>query len=271
MEKRQRLFIYDRKEIVVLILLGALVAVFAFTLGIHLGKRVGPKSGGLPPSDTTPALTQQDADPSRQDISEHSKGTHEVADEAMNQALHEEVQRTGIQMQTPKAVDLPNEPKARNAGATTPVEAPTRERAQGHAQDHSGDHEATEPPSKSLPSETRAEARKGGKRAAEHAPEQATAERATPEHAKAPAHAAGGKFTIQVGSYQTLGEARTLRERLESFGLKPYVRTANLGSKGTWHRVFVGNYTSSEEAAQMGSRYQSRKIIDSFVVAKAAE
>ena len=46
MERKKRLFIYEGKELTVLVILGSTVAAFAFTLGVHLGKRVSPKPAG---------------------------------------------------------------------------------------------------------------------------------------------------------------------------------------------------------------------------------
>ena len=52
MEQKQRFFIYDRKEMGVLLFLGVMVAIFAFTLGVHLGKKVAltrPRRGSATP------------------------------------------------------------------------------------------------------------------------------------------------------------------------------------------------------------------------------
>lgn len=118
MDQRQKLFIYDRKEMAVLVLLGIMVALFAFTLGVHLGKRVGSNNLAEHAAEATPAQTVADAIPDRQDFVEQSDGVANAVDETLNQALHEEVARTGIKLDTPRQVELPTETVSKNAGAT---------------------------------------------------------------------------------------------------------------------------------------------------------
>src|SRR5687768_1489129 len=107
MDQRQKLFIYDRKEMAVLVLLGIMVALFAFTLGVHLGKRVGSGTLADHADEVKAAQTVADALPDRQDFVEHGDGVATAVDETLNQALHEEVARTGIKLDTPRQVELP--------------------------------------------------------------------------------------------------------------------------------------------------------------------
>lgn len=126
MEKKQRLFIYDRKEIAVLLLLSVTVAAFAFTLGIHLGKRVGGRATAPTVGQLTPVGTVADKLPNRQEMVEHAKDSQFLAEETLNQSLHDEVTRTGVRLDVPRQIELPSKAKAKNAGATTqaPVQVP---------------------------------------------------------------------------------------------------------------------------------------------------
>lgn len=125
-QQKQKVFVYERKEIVLLSLLGMLVATFAFTLGIHLGKRVVPPPPPALPSEATSASTVGDAAPTRQEIQEQAKGLIDGADETVAQDLHEEVTKEGLKLSAGRQVELPKGTKTSNAGATTP-------RAQGHS------------------------------------------------------------------------------------------------------------------------------------------
>lgn len=214
MERKARLFIYDRREIAVLILLGVMVALFAFTLGVHLGKRVHPHALGVVPRDTRSAETVPDQIPNRQELTEQGKAAPQAGDEALTQALHDEVSKTGVKLDTPRQVELPDEPISENAGATTL------------------------------------------KRAATSAP------KATPRSA--------GHYTLQVGSYQTQGEAETQLKALAAHDLKAALKPVEIQGKGTWFRVYVGTFGSRDEAQTAGARYKSRKVIGSFVVANQA-
>lgn len=118
MKNKQRLFIYDRKEIIVLFLIVVMAGVFAFTLGVHLGKRVGPK-GMMATSNETPlATTLQDKLPNRQELDEQGQGSQQAIQETLSQELHNEVTRTGLKLEDQRQVDLPEKPKTKTAGAT---------------------------------------------------------------------------------------------------------------------------------------------------------
>lgn len=229
LEGKQRLFIYDRKELVVLLLIGTLVGAFAFTLGVHLGKKSAPfKGDASAQGDVPPVGTLQDKSPNRQELNEQAKGVPQAVDESLNQALHEEVQRVGIKLATPRPVDLPNAPKVDTGGATTAEntdKSHSKDQAKGSTKD--SDQEAAAP------------------------------------------HVS--RYSLQVGSFPSLGEAQAIRESLEARGLAPSIRSAELPGKGTWYRVFVGSYATKDEAEQLGARYQAQKFIQSFIVTQVSE
>ena len=122
-DPKQRIFIYDRREVAVLVLLGLMVAVFAFTLGVHLGKKVGEGGPAIASNEkgkqVITADTIDDTVPTRLEMSEQSKGVDVAIDESLNQVLHDEVARTGVKLQKKTQTKLPSKPASRNQGATT--------------------------------------------------------------------------------------------------------------------------------------------------------
>lgn len=120
MEPKHRFFIYDRKEMIVLSLLGVFVALFAFTLGIHLGKRLIPAHSGSG-SAVEAVSGAPDAIPGRQELVDASKDLQEQVDDSLSRSLHEEVVKTGIKLDQPRAVKLPENAKTTEAGATQAV------------------------------------------------------------------------------------------------------------------------------------------------------
>lgn len=212
MDRKPRLFVYDRVEILVLMGLGVIIAAFSFTLGVHLGKKVSPKDISAEKS-VSPIPTHGDKVPNRQEVAEYAGEAEKGAEEAMNQALHEEVQRQGIKLDQPRPTELPDKSAAEKSG---------------HAS-------------------------------------------SAPAVSTAPKAEVSGKFTLQVGSFPTIGEARALRDSLEAHGLKPFLKSAKVGGKGTWYRVFVGSFGSREEADQRGTQYQGKSYIESFVVTNSSE
>jgi len=113
MSTNQRVFIYDRKEIWVLILLGIMIAVFAFTLGVHLGKRVGVKGQVANTTEPKAVTTIKDNLPNEKELSEQVKVVGQVADESLSQSLHEELERTGLKVDVSRQVDLPRKAEKR--------------------------------------------------------------------------------------------------------------------------------------------------------------
>lgn len=108
MEQKQRFFIYDRKELWVLVLLGVMVAIFAFTLGVHLGKRVTTQTNVAHNGEVTPVQTLPDETLSKQELSDEAKHAEKTADETLHESAYEEVNKTGIKLDQAKPTELPS-------------------------------------------------------------------------------------------------------------------------------------------------------------------
>ncbi|MGB9367215.1 MAG: SPOR domain-containing protein [Xanthobacteraceae bacterium] len=72
-----------------------------------------------------------------------------------------------------------------------------------------------------------------------------------------PAQAAGGAYVVQVSAQKTEDEARAsfqvLQQKYPSVlsGRDPIIRRAELGQSGTWYRVHVGSFATSEQATAL--------------------
>lgn len=254
MDNGRRLLVYERKEILVLIALGVMVAIFAFTLGVHLGKKVGPRVVQNDSVETTSVGTTSDKVPTRQEIQDESKQQADgVVEDAMSQALHDEVQKTGLKMDQAKQVDLPSVTRSDHAGETT------HETKKSENETAPKKHETVKP-----------------KHVAEvhpaivGEPKQEKSEVLEDEvekplvHSKTMAHSK--KYSLQVGSFKTIEEAQEKMAELAKHGLEPVMKSVNLQGKGSWHRVLLGDYATRTEADHAGSDYKSKKMIASFVV-----
>ena len=89
MTEKAKIFIYERREMTVLLILGVLVAFFAFTLGVHLGKEVGGAPQIHTPADPALATPVDDKLAPRQELSEQSRVAPKVADEVLDQSVEE--------------------------------------------------------------------------------------------------------------------------------------------------------------------------------------
>ena len=231
MDQRRRLFIYDRKEVGILILLGVGVALFAFTLGVHLGKQVIPKTsetiGEAKPAD--PLLPAESQAPSRVEISGEVKNVPAAVDETLDQSLRDEIAKTGMKVDKARQVDLPGD-------VHKEISAPEV----GH-------------------SEVVAKS-KTAKRPVEHV---------TEKKAEAKSASTSSRFTLQVGSFPSLREAEPELLKLTENGLRAEVREVELAGKGKWFRLFVGQFDSVKDAEKAGKSFKKERRIVEFVVVRA--
>ena len=62
---------------------------------------------------------------------------------------------------------------------------------------------------------------------------------------------AGAGFTIQVASFQDKARAELVSEELKKKGYIPVISAKDLGDKGIWYRVSVGDFESEEKAREL--------------------
>lgn len=75
---------------------------------------------------------------------------------------------------------------------------------------------------------------------------------ATPE-----TNAMAGKYTIQLGSYNNLDEAKQFAEGFTVRGYSPIINEVKIEGKGTWYRVSLGLFNTVEEAKNYIKEEQS--------------
>jgi cell division protein FtsN len=88
-----------------------------------------------------------------------------------------------------------------------------------------------------------------------------------PDTATAPRRVDGGRYTVQVGSYNGRAQAEALRARLHAAGHDAYVAPGETGG-GTRYRVRVGTYATMEEARQAAVRLGSEAQVATFVTTR---
>ena len=83
-----------------------------------------------------------------------------------------------------------------------------------------------------------------------------------PELAK---DAGKGRFTLQLSSFQSRGEADAFVAELKKSGYAPTVAEANVEGKGTWFRVRLGGYASQTEAMAAKAEFEAKQKIIAYV------
>ena len=120
MRKQHPLFIYDHRELVTLGMLAVVAGVFMFTLGLHMGKRLGSRPViEITPNEGKGFPSVQDKVPNRQELFEQGRQGGEVADRLLGETLKDEVHKNQLRLEVQRQVELPGETKSDRAGATS--------------------------------------------------------------------------------------------------------------------------------------------------------
>jgi cell division septation protein DedD len=260
------MFIYDRKEVTVLTVLGVLVALFAFTLGVHLGKKVRGGLGSWTGPDAQSVDTATDKIPEPGDLTEQSKGAFGAVDDTLSHMLRDEVEKAGLKLDQGRQIDLPKGTVSKEGGATTEYKA--KDLAEAPV-----GQPATQP---AAPAHSEAAAPGAQKSDSAHAAPKVDSVPSAPK-GSAPAQPAAseaaipsGKFTLQVGSHPSLAESVEQMDRLKAQGLEAFRKSVDLREKGLWHRVYLGGYVSKEEAEKAGAKFRDQHLVESFVVTRSS-
>jgi len=75
----------------------------------------------------------------------------------------------------------------------------------------------------------------------------------------------GDYWTVQVKAFQDPAGAQELQTQLGASGNRAYVETADLGERGTWYRVCVGQYATEAGARAMAAALRERGGFDPWV------
>lgn len=244
MSEKPALYVVEKKEVVILVVLFVLVTVLAFTMGVRYGESVGKKA----------ALSQAQAEGEiGADHAEHTGGTlgatgggaeHDEEDSHGAAAGHgkeapaahgkEAASGHGEKTEAPKAVAK---------SAPEPSEAPGRDAADKNSDEYllnALKDSGVEPP--------------GGK---------------APNDAKLPSdvkRAKSGAYVIQVGSHPTKGEAESQVRMLSSKKIDAEILAPFKDRQGEWHRVVIGSYKTKREAEKEAGQLKAKGAILSYFV-----
>lgn len=74
-----------------------------------------------------------------------------------------------------------------------------------------------------------------------------------------------GSYSVQLGSFNSAGDAGAFKKRLLAKDLPAYVAEADLGAKGLWYRVRLGPYSDSDSAKRVQRLIEEKEQIKGFV------
>jgi DedD protein len=228
----------DGRQIFCLFCGGAVIASLVFVLGVMVGRRVEARgnperaAAGSPASDPLAALDQ---------FAAHGESEADTATDAQLPSALREGQAAPP---TPVDVSL-----ARPAPAPAPAAAPAKPQPEPEPK---AEPVKPEPPKVEPPKP-------------EPKPVAAKPVVEPPKPAEPPRADGKGRFTLQLSSFQTRGEADAFIAELKKSGYAPTVTEANVPGKGTWFRVRLGGYSSYDEAMAGKADFEAKAKIIAYV------
>ena len=118
--KKHVLFIYQRREILVFMSMAMTMTLFAFTLGLHMGKEISiPMDSPAIHVETKPVSTLNDQIPNLQELTAPGEDALENLDQRVTQETRIEIGESGLKVDHPRQLTLPKKPQSHAAGATT--------------------------------------------------------------------------------------------------------------------------------------------------------
>ncbi len=79
--------------------------------------------------------------------------------------------------------------------------------------------------------------------------------------------AENARYSIQVGSYQNVGEANGMVDRWKARGYPAYVMIADIPNRGRWYRVRIGGFASRGDASRYLAKLRVKENVrDALIV-----
>lgn len=186
MEENNKVVVFEKKEIALILIFVMVLIVTTFTLGIQLGKKLAFKDAGIK--------------------------TEDVKTVELKSNVEEDVEKTITQDEK-----LTDDEKLKKL----------MEESKGRLSDELSKFSSEEKPVN---------------QSTEAAPV---------------ANKQAGKYTIQLGSYNTVDEAKQFAEGFTVRGYSPIINEVKIEGKGVWYRVSLGLFNSTEEAKAYVKQEQS--------------
>lgn len=249
MSEKPALYVVEKKEVVILVMLFVLVTVLSFTMGVRYGESVGKKAAQL-----QAAAGEEHGG----EAAEHSGGTlgaaggghgeeaeehggHEAAGHGKESAEHGKDAGHGKEAAAAHGEKETTKPAPAKAAEAS---APGREAADKNSDEfllNALKEAGVEPP--------------GGKSAKNSAE--------LPSDVK---KAKSGTYVIQVGSHPTRGEAESQIRSLAAKKIEASVLSPFKDRQGEWHRVVIGSYKTKRDAERDANQWKAKGAILSYFV-----
>lgn len=246
MSDKPSLYVVEKREVVILVVLFVLVTVLAFTMGVRYGESVGKKAA------------QEQLAASAEHSGAASEATGGTLGAASGAGEHGAAAGHG------------EAAKDEHGSAEHHDEADKGAKPEVAAKSGEHDPEAA-PPAKDAADKNSDETLLNAlKEAGVEPPGGKTVNNAKlPPEVKAPKEVRripSGTYVIQVGSHPTRSEAEAQVRQLSAKKVSAEILPAAKDRQGEWHRVVVGKYKNKREAERDANALKNRRAIVSFFV-----
>ena len=186
MEENNKVIVFEKKEIILILIFVLVLIVTSFTLGIRLGKKLAFDDAGIKKEDVKAvelkSTVEEDAEVT---VSEDARLTDE---EKLKKLMEESKSRLTDELEKFSTDESSAAPKADTPSTPSPM---------------------------------------------------------------------AGKYTIQLGSYNNIEEAKQFAEGFTVRGYSPIINEVKIEGKGTWYRVSLGLFDTVDEAKSYIRQEQS--------------
>ena len=224
MEDKSKLFVFDKKEVLLIFVFILVIASTAFTVGVRMGMKWQLENQGITKADIdTVKLKSQNEEYADKLLNEKANTEKDIKEEA-NKRLKEEIERAG---KGTTNLELKQEVKIKEETATEQTTDSKPDTGNLIDSYNITDDKTT---------------------AVEDTPKEAVEDINQQDGDVQLANNLKGKYTVQVGAYKTLDEAKSFASGFEVRGYSPIINEVKIPNKGTWYRVSVGAFGTRNEA-----------------------
>lgn len=225
MEDKSKLFVFDKKEVLLIFVFILVIASTAFTVGVRMGMKWQLEKQGVTKADIdTVKLKSQNEEYADKLLNEKANSEKDIKKEA-NKRLKEEIERAG---KGTSNLELQQNIKIKDDNTVI----------DGSSQASADTENLID--SYNITDDKATTAADISKEAVEDINQQSGDAQL--------ANNLKGKYTVQVGAYKTLDEAKSFSSGFEVRGYSPIVNEVKIPSKGTWYRVSIGAFGTRNEA-----------------------
>jgi len=253
MSDKPSLYVVEKKEVVILVVLFVLVTVLSFTLGVRYGEAVGKKTAH------------------EQDLAakEHGEAVGELGGGTLGkvQGSAKQDDKAAAPHDPLEGGDAHKEAKNDAQGDTKALDPHSPENI-AKAMPHSSETAPQEAVDKSsdeylLNALKEAGVEPPGGKAPKDSKLPDAVKEPTPSR---PLKALSGSFVIQVGSHPTRNEAESQVRQLKARRISAEILPPFKDKQGEWHRVVIGSYKNKRDADKEASGLKGKGSIVSFFV-----